>query len=69
MEDDPGDREKYGVDIITIGDEQYEFMAHCDLWRAEVQVAIKELPDKMKLQVKYRNGKTGYYQVKTCKRN
>jgi len=67
IEDYSGDRLKYGVDIIIINNDEYEFMSISDLWRSEIKKALKGLPDNLKLQVKHRNGKIGYYQVKTCK--
>ncbi len=66
-EDLPGDRVKYGVDIVIIGNDEYEFQAFCDLRRKEVQDALIPYKDDDKFTVIYRDGKEGRWQKKSLR--
>ena len=65
IEDDPGDRERYGVDSIEIEGHLFEFQAICDLWEPEIKALVKEQSRNKKYKVNYRCGKTGHWTKKS----
>lgn len=66
-EDNPGDKVKYGVDVLIIGNNEYEFQAFCDFRKKEIQDALIPYNDDDKFVIIYRDGTKGKWQKKSLR--
>jgi len=68
MEISKEDREAFGVDVLNVTNQKFEFQALIDLRREEVIRAIWNLKDKDKLLINRRDGKISKYTVRFIKK-